>query len=111
MTISSRLSASETAERRLRRWQWTGAYLGYGVYCLTMAMVATPQTVHLAFMIAMAGLVALVLWAPLDWRASRGAGGFGHDLIRRASVLPLFALIARFSIETGALARYLPGAQ
>lgn len=75
-----------------------------------MAMIATSQTVHLAFMIAMACLVALSLRAPLDVRESVASGGVAHDVLRRASILPLFALIWRFAVETGIAERYPPGA-
>lgn len=86
----------------LEPWTWTGLYMGFGGYCLAMAMIATAQTVHLALITAMVGLVALSLRAPLDWRPRRASGGVVHDLMRRVSFLSVFALIWRFGDETGA---------
>lgn len=76
--------------------------MGYGGYCLVMAMIATAQTAHFALITAMVGLVALSFWAPLDGRTSRASGGLAHDLLRRACALAPFALLWRFAHETGA---------
>ena len=77
----------EPAWPPLKPWTWTGLYMGYGGYCLVMAMIATAQTAHFALITAMVGLVALSFWAPLDGRTSRASGGLAHDLLRRACAL------------------------
>jgi hypothetical protein len=111
MAILSRLGASETPEPALRPWRWTFAYFAFGLYCTTTVLFATAQTFSFAVIAGMFLFSFLAWCAPLNVRMSMEAGGVVHDFIRRASVLPIFALIARYAVETGAFARYLPGVQ
>ena len=90
-------SASSAAET----WAWTGAYLLFGLTCLATAWLADPVSIHFAFIGSALALSALVWIAPLKIKDSMARGGQIHDLLRRASIMPVFYLAWRFGHETG----------
>jgi hypothetical protein len=98
------LSGRESAES----WTWTSAYLVFAATCLATTFFADPVSIHITFIGSMLALSFLGFVAPLTWKASLTRGGRAHDLVRRASVMPVFYLVWRYLNETGVLARYLP---
>lgn len=88
-------------------WVWTGAYVAYGLTCLAGALIADEVGIHIAFVGSMLTMSLLACLAPLNITTSMRAGGAGHDLVRRLSIMPVFYLIWRYVHETGLWDRYL----
>lgn len=91
---------------RYAPWTWTGLYLSYAGFCLVAGAITTGLMMHAVFLAAVAALILLTFLAPLDFRTSIAAGGLGHDIARRASILPAFFVTWRYLVETGVVERY-----